>query len=358
MASVPARRFGGRLLRTLPRVVLAIMFGVIIAEPLLLGIFHTAIEQQVRQDRTDAVQQRESDLRTCNPVPGTPEAAEGKQNDPKCDGLRLGITTDSEAKQAELDDDKKQAADLKATIDKDSQAYADLEQKAREECNGTSGPGLTGKVGQGPNCKRLRAEADQYRADHRIDENNAKLADLNDQIATLTTEVGDSRSTAAQRIDDGIKAKVDEYRKDQAKEIGLLERLKALSELVDHGGYIRYAEWGLRLFFIGVDALPVLLKFLSGVTAYDNVVADRVARQQRAEKAVSETRRRRSVIQQELERHQLHAEVSSARTKIDFDARVRYGDLERVREEMTEMHTAHLLAEQPTLTIHPHDGQP
>ncbi|OLE27558.1 MAG: hypothetical protein AUG44_09940 [Actinobacteria bacterium 13_1_20CM_3_71_11] len=323
MASTSTRAAGERFRKLFPRFLLATVFGVIIAEPLLLGIFHTAIDQRIRDDRAAAILQQESDLRRCNPVPGTPEAASGAAAAANCADFRLGVTTDSEAKQQELDQAIRQRDTLKTTVDADAKAYADLEQKAREECNGTPGPGFTGKVGQGPNCHRLRDEADQYRRDHRIDENNQKLAALNDTIAQLTGQVGTSRSTTASRIDHDIQ----------------------------ENGYVLAAEWALRFFFIVVDSLPVLLKFMSGFTAYDALLANRVQGQDRAARVANETVRRDAVLREELARHQLVAEHAAARNKVEFDARLRHIDVDVLREDLIDRRAAYLLGDSATIPL-------
>src|SRR6185312_6280570 len=80
---------GGMWSKLLPRLCLSIALGVIVAEPLLLGIYRTAIEEQVAKDRAQALVSRESDLRTCNPIPGTPAATGPEARDPRCDKLRL-----------------------------------------------------------------------------------------------------------------------------------------------------------------------------------------------------------------------------------------------------------------------------
>lgn len=351
MSSTVGRRPGARFLKLLPRFLLAIVFGVIIAEPLLLGIFHTAIEERIRDDRAIEIRSRESDLRLCNPVPGTPEAASGVANEPRCAKLRLGATTDSEAKQKEADALQAQLNALKADVAKDAEVYAGLEQKAREECNGTPGPGLTGRIGEGPNCKRLRAEADQYRSDHRIDENNQKIAQLTSDLAEVTTATAASRSDVAGRIDEGIRAEVNKFRDNQRKQIGLLERLGALGDLVSDSGYVLASEWALRLFFVVVDSLPVLLKFLSGYTTYDQIVADRLRKQERAQRVANETARRDAILREELARHQMTAEHAAARNRIEFDARIRHVDVEVMREDLTDSRAAYLLAETPTISL-------
>jgi hypothetical protein len=358
MSSAAEPRAGRRFVRLLPRFTLAVMFGVVIAEPLLLGLFNTAIVQRINDDRLAAVTKRESDLRICNPVPGTKEAESGVTREGRCKDLLLNVTTDAEAKQRELDEARTNADALKKKIDADAAAYAELERKAREECNGTKGSEYSGIPGQGPNCRRLREQADRYRKDNRIDENNAEYARLTATISRLTTEVADRRSKAAERIDAEINAAVQTFKENQRQDIGLLERLRALGDLSDDNDQVRLAGWGLRIFFVSVDCLPVLLKFLGGHGTYDRVVADRLKRQERGERVVNESRRRDVVRQQALARFVGDAEHSVARRKAEFDARVRHVDVEVLREALVDERAARLLGDSPTVAITglPRDG--
>src|SRR5690349_8431064 len=50
------------------RVFLSVALGVVLAEPLVLGIYGTAIEERVGQSRQAELTTRESDLRVCNPI--------------------------------------------------------------------------------------------------------------------------------------------------------------------------------------------------------------------------------------------------------------------------------------------------
>ncbi|WFE59402.1 DUF4407 domain-containing protein [Micromonospora sp. WMMD712] len=350
MAGAAEPRAGRRLRKLLPRLVLAAVFGVIIAEPLLLGVFHTAIEREINDQRAAEVTAHESELKQCNPVPGTPEFDGPQAKEERCADLRLGVTTDSEARQRELADLQEQAKTLKADTDADDKELARLERLARMECNGTDSDETTGRVGEGPNCERLRKQAAQYRRDQRLDANHRRLTTLNADIQKLTREVADRRGDTARLINEGIAAKTAEFRANQ-KEIGLLERLGALGTLVERNGYMRAAEWALRLFFVAVDSLPVVVKFLTGVTAYDRVVADRLSGQRRAQRVVAETERRRLVIQEELARYQMNAEHASAVTRVEFDARMRNVDVEMLREEVVNARAEYLLRDDPTMPL-------
>ncbi|MEW2429762.1 DUF4407 domain-containing protein [Micromonospora sp. NPDC047644] len=350
MSSVAAPRVGARFRKLLPRLLLAIVFGVIIAEPLLLGVFHTAIETRVNDDRNEDALEYESTLKRCNPVPGTKEYDGPEAKRPDCDQYRFGLTSASEAQQRQVSDLQTQIESLRTDTDADDKEYARLESLARQECNGTDGPETTGIIGQGPNCRRLRAQADQYRRDQRMDANHKKLTDLTNEVTVLTGNVAAARADTADKINARIEQATAKFRADQ-KQIGLLERLGALRKLVHDNPDVRASEWGLRLFFIAVDALPVLLKFLNGFSSYDRIVADWLAGQRRAQRVVSETERRRLVIQEELARHQMNAEHASAVGKVEFDARIRNVDVDLLREQATDSRAAYLLHDAPTMPL-------
>ncbi|MFC4145116.1 DUF4407 domain-containing protein [Micromonospora mangrovi] len=357
MSSIAGPRLGERFRKLLPRLMLAVVFGVIIAEPLLLGVFHTAIKERIKHDRSDAVLQRESDLRQCNPLPGATKEELQKADEAKCDKLKLSVAASFQAKEKELAELQAQATELKKDTDADDAEYARLEALARKECNGTDDPETTGDFGEGPNCRRLRGEADQFRRDQRMDANHRKLTDLNNRIVTLTEELATERADTGRLITDRIDKEKNAYRSEQ-KGIGLLERLAALRDLVEEKSQVRAAEWGLRLFFIAVDALPVLLKFLNGFSAYDHVVTDRLTGQRRAQRVASETERRRLVIQEELARHQMNAEHAAALDKVEFDARMRHVDVELLREQATDSRAEYLLHDAPTMPLPVPPGDP
>ncbi|MEV4513312.1 DUF4407 domain-containing protein, partial [Dactylosporangium sp. NPDC049525] len=161
MSSTSFGHAGQAARKLLPRLLLSLVLGVILAEPLLLGVYNTAINERVAKDRQEELTTRESNLRTCNPVPGTAEASDPAASDPKCEDFRLSFGGDSPAALlSQVNDLTKQRDELQKVVDTDAAKYAKLTEEARLECNGTPGPGRTGRVGVGINCTRLRNEAD------------------------------------------------------------------------------------------------------------------------------------------------------------------------------------------------------
>jgi hypothetical protein len=343
MSSTSVGHTGQAARKLLPRLLLSIALGVVLAEPLLLGVYNTAINERVSKDRQEELTTREARLRVCNPVPGTPEADKPEAKDPGCRDYLLSLGGDSPAAlQSQLNDLTTQKTTLKESYDKDATAYADLEEKARLECNGTSGPGLTGRFGEGINCRRLRTEADQYRSDHHIDENGAKLKDLEDQINTLNTRLGDARNNYAAAVNTAIEKDLAEVKGRQGK-VGLLERFRTLDELVSENGYVRVTQWAIRIFFILVDALPVILKVLTGTTSYDRIIDERLGRQERVEKMRSDEELSGQARRGDLVRYDTEKRFRVQRERIDEHHRIELGNHDERRGELIDALENHLL---------------
>jgi hypothetical protein len=251
----------------LPRLAVAVLLGFVIAEPVVLQTFRTAVETRVGADRKAEVVAYESNLLRCNPVP--PVALNRLPGDCKDLVLDVGATS-ARSNAAELARLQKEANGLAAVVANDDKVVAGLENLARLECNGTSGPGLTGVVGEGPNCETLRGQVASYRRDHRITENVAKLAAVRNQILTLSTSVATADRSYEKARHDAISAKVAEKRATFGP-IGLLERFEALEKETSGNAFLRFARWFVTLVFIVLDCLPVLVKMMSRPTHYERM---------------------------------------------------------------------------------------
>ncbi|GAA4443786.1 DUF4407 domain-containing protein [Phytohabitans houttuyneae] len=360
MSSTSVGQVGRAARKILPRVLLSIALGVIVAEPLLLGIYNTAITEKVAKDRQQEVSDREGALRTCNPIPGTPEASSPKVNEPGCEPFRRSLGGESpQALQAQRDAVQKQVTDLKAVVGDDAEAYAALEEKARRECNGTPGPGLTGRRGEGPNCKRLRTEADRFRNDHKIGDNGKKLADLNTQLAALDERIGKARNNYGVLINEVIQEELAEVRGRQGP-VGILERFRALDELVDSNGFVKITQWAIRIFFILIDALPVILKVLSGTTSYDRILEDELRHQERVRQLRSSEDLDRQSRYGDLVRRRTDRQYRTELERINEASRIQLANHDERRSELIDALEEHLLntatgPASPSWDPHAHD---
>src|SRR5262249_25547577 len=148
MSTVVERDGWTRVVRFLPRIILAVIFGVIIAEPLLLGVYNSAIVKHIRDGRQHDVDQVEALLVRCNPKSG-PAARPAACTS----GNLLTVDVDPDATQEQLKTVTEQANKLRETVNRDKDQLDERTRKARQECAGDRGPDLTGLRGMGPECR-------------------------------------------------------------------------------------------------------------------------------------------------------------------------------------------------------------
>jgi hypothetical protein len=260
----------------LPRLVLAFLFGCVIAEPLVLKIFESAIEKHVKDGRQADLRNLESTLLRCNPDPTADEQARAAADTADCAKYQLNLEASYAAMNEELSNRQKEATTLRANIATDRKEQARRDMLASNECAGTPGPGTTGKPGRGPECLAREREAAEYRKTNPIAPQTDRLDDLSRQISKLQTDVNNTQRDYQGRRDAEVAQKVADREANQGP-IGLLERFSALDALIATNTFLLTATWFIRLFFIAVDCLPVLVKFIGGVTKYEELVDYRVS---------------------------------------------------------------------------------
>lgn len=252
----------------LPRLVLSALLGLVIAEPLVMAVFHQSINNEIRDFRENEVDTYESALKRCNPPTGEPSA------NPSCTGFLVTIPESPQAVQGQLVQATTNRDGLKVKVDKANTDLAELERLARDECAGRSGNGLTGVAGEGGECKRNREKTDQYRTDSQVATLSQDLITADKTVAELTTKLAEARGRTERDVNDAIKVSVQQKR-DNVTERGLLDEFDALGRLSDQSFAILIAHWLLAFLLVALDCLPVLSKLFSPSTAYD----ERVRRQ-------------------------------------------------------------------------------
>jgi hypothetical protein len=251
-----------RMLAT--RLVVSVIMGAFIAEPLLLWFFGPAIKGEIVRMRQDDANAERSKWVRCNPADVTVRVSGD------CGNYVLNLEASPRAVAKQMDDARKEQARLKGDIGKINARIAQMEKEARRECNGKKGDGLSGIRGEGPNCRQARRDTAAYRRDSKLAQ---KQRDL---IATGTriTQLGQQLRNGQQGFEREIKSEIDErMRQWQAgmSDKGILDQERALGRLADRSFFVRLQEWLLRILLITVDILPVLTKVLSRETAYDDI---------------------------------------------------------------------------------------
>jgi len=260
---------GGKAKVFVPRLVISVLMGAVIAEPLVLWVFQPAIHKEVLDGRQNELSAYESQYRLCNP-----EGAPALKTD-DCADYQLTIKDSPEAAKQELDKAVSNRNAAKSEYDALYAQWDGLEKLARAECSGAKGDGLTGVAGDGPECDRNREVADRFRSDNQLDKRQADLTAANGRIDTLTKDLGTAQQTAGQQISEAITAKVTSMRDHQGV-IGILDEDDALGRLSDRSALVFVAQWLVRLLLIAIDCLPALTKLMSGSTAYDVLVSRQV----------------------------------------------------------------------------------
>lgn len=288
-----------RLSRFLPRILLAAVFGVIIAEPLLLGVFHSAVIQQVRDDRTAKAEAFERHLVSCNP-------SDGSAPGPAC-GAGLNIPGNPVVIQKSLAETQRQHRQRAQDVQRSQKRYRDLELEERRQC-------FINNPGAGPLCNRAREIKKQYRQSSNLDKEEAALGYLSAKVADLTTDLQSAQSRYQASVAASIDEKVREKRSHEAG-IGLHERLNALPELAAANTSVHAAQWALRIFFIMLDVLPVLVKLLGGVTTYDRMAADDLDRHEHDHRLIEGVESYEASTQAALRRYEIELNAGTTRAR-------------------------------------------
>jgi hypothetical protein len=255
----------GRWLMFIPRLVMAVLLGCVIAEPLVLWIFHPAIDADVEHYRQELVRIETGLWTRCNPVDGADTT--GIRD---CRDHQLGLKGPA-ADQVTLSSLRDQR---KTQNDEYVQLAAQRDEKqslAEKECAGVKDVHTSGDEGWGPRCRAAWQVANEFVAHADFPGRQAKISSLDQQIKDLTTKLGGTQVTYGQAVQKGIDEKVTAYEKSFGR-IDILEEAKGLERLSDQSFFVFAAKWLLRALLILVDSLPVLAKILGGTAYYDRLV--------------------------------------------------------------------------------------
>ncbi|MER6267808.1 DUF4407 domain-containing protein [Streptomyces sp900105755] len=320
-----ARRRLGPLLT---RLLVALMLGAVIAEPLVLRIFQTAIEERVQDERTGTIDALRTNLVRCNPVPATTRTVAPAG----CDTTYvLSFSATPGDRVDELTALRSDAATLQKRVDQDTTRLEAIDSEVRDECRRLVRIAATGLYQRTSECLRLRDKARDYRTTHRTAQNERRLAGMNTRISKIEGELTSSRSAFLKARDRGIAQRLAEERAKQ-KEIGVLERIRALDELASGNPVLFVGIWLVRLLFVLLDVLPVLVKYLTGETAYDRMLTgesnsavkihgEQVRLAER--RALADLEIAQDTIEQEVRRHRAESEASFREHTAAMNIRVR-----------------------------------
>lgn len=283
-----------------PRLLLAVLIGVLIAEPLLLWLFKAEIDQQIHDTTTTRLQVELDELDT------------HYQSE-------LDRITTRESRLTATDPDLAAATDALARLDTEittvNNQVADLHVTLRGEIGGLNIGGTSGRAGDGPVADEIRAEIEL--ATNRLDALVEQRQRAQAQLDTLTT-TGSEPNGAAEELAGLAEQRTalgQHHASDRAAVIevtrasdGLLARIEALEWLTRHDRAtgtrtsmtsVGVAVWLVRLWILVLDATPVLFKIVLSVRA-DRPYEMLLAAQQQREISLARSLSRRSNPQRTL----------------------------------------------------------
>ncbi|GAA1195994.1 DUF4407 domain-containing protein [Kitasatospora gansuensis] len=278
IASSHGKLGAGRWRALLPRLALSVLLGLFIAEPLILRVFEPAIHQEVKEHRIATVGNYEDLLHRCNPLDSLRSTAGECRDNPVS-------VPDTRAAAKQRHGDAKAARDrLGSDVDRLGKLMRDQQTLAHDECTGASRQGTTGRAGIGLNCLQDRRELEGTTA--LLAQQQVLLDQAAGELARYASEESAAARTYTEALNKEIERAVAERKATQGR-IDLLDEVAALDRLADRNWVVGLTEWLARLVLIVLDCLPVLVKVMSGTTAYDR----RLARQLAADETLHEARK-------------------------------------------------------------------
>lgn len=264
----------------LPRVIMAMIIGFVVAEPLVLQVFHNDINREVAATN---IVQAQSDQEALESGPerialdSASEKVDTLENQ-AATGIVAGTDSASaseSAAQSTVDDLTTKMSDQQGVID---QARALYQCELTGEGAGTV-PGCTGVNGEGASSGAAQAQLAQ--AQQTYDALAAQLRDANADLesAGIAAKENTSNSESQNREEAKSKlpaardsydqaltaynARADSVAQGNAGAVGLLSQISGLNRLSEKEPTILWAHWLIAALFFMIELLPVLVKVLT-----------------------------------------------------------------------------------------------
>ncbi|MEJ1087893.1 DUF4407 domain-containing protein [Microbacterium sp. Mu-80] len=263
-----------------PRVAMAALIGVLVAEPLVLQVFHNDISREVAS--TNITQsQSDQDALEAGPEKKALDAASERvavlENQ-----AATGVVAGTDEGSASTSAAASTVDDLTAKMTEQQQVIDDARALYQCELTGEGAgevPGCTGVNGEGSSSDAAKAQLAQ--AQQTYDALAAQLRDANDDLAAAETaakqNTSASEATNRQQAQDQLpaaqqtyeqalaayNARADSVAAGNAQAVGLLSQITGLNRLAAKEPTIWWAHWLIAALFFMIELLPVLVKVLT-----------------------------------------------------------------------------------------------
>ncbi len=264
-----------------PRVIMAALIGIVVAEPLVLQVFQNDINREVNSTNvTQALS--DQDAVTSGPEKQALDAASAQVaalENQAATGIVAGTSSTSAeaaAAQQTVDQLTQQLAAQQTVID---QARAVYQCELTGQGAGQV-PGCTGVAGDGASSEAAQAQLAQ--AQSAYDALSTQLQQAQSSLATANSAGAEAAAASAdqnkQQAQDQLPAARAQYEaaltayndraasvaNGNAGAVGLLSQITALERLSDREPTLRWAHWLIAALFFMIELLPVLVKVLTG----------------------------------------------------------------------------------------------
>lgn len=219
----------GQLMRSIPRLALAVVISIVISHPLLLKMFEGEIEARLHDVKTSKLQ-------------------------------TVRNSSEKQAAVARLNGELTRALDR---LNKLQLLKDDAEADMNKERGGVKTDKTTGKIGEG-NIFGLKKKI--------FDDASANLEK---ERPALDAQISDLRSQLA-NLENGINTEVGEVNEKETRAAGVLNRQKALSSILREDWSLAFEAMCLFLLLLGVETLPITQKLFSKRRRYDILVQNEV----------------------------------------------------------------------------------
>ncbi|BFM25362.1 DUF4407 domain-containing protein [Microbacterium sp. che218] len=265
----------------MPRVIMAALIGIVVAEPLVLQVFQNDIAREVNATNiTQAL--GDQDAVTNGPEKQALDAASAQVSaleNQAATGIVTGTSStsaESAAAQQSVDQLTQQLAAQQTVID---QARAVYQCELTGQGAGTV-PGCTGVAGNGASSDAAQAQLQQ--AQSAYDALSTQLSQAQATLATANSAGAEAAASSAdankQQAEDQLPAARAQYESalaaynqrassiadGNAGAVGLLSQITALERLSDREPVLRWAHYLIAALFFMIELLPVLVKVLTG----------------------------------------------------------------------------------------------
>lgn len=320
----------------IPRIVMAAIIGFVVAEPLVLQIFHNDIAREVASTNITQAQADQDALET-GPEKKALDAASDRVaalENQAATGIVAGTDSSSaseSAAQATVDDLTAKMTAQQGVID---QARVLYQCELTGEGAGTV-PGCTGVNGEGASSDAAKAQLAE--AQQTYDALAAQLRTANEELAAAGTSAKENTTAAEAQNREEAKsqlpaardsyetalaaynARAESVASGNAGAIGLLSQISGLNRLSEKEPTILWAHILIAALFFMIELLPVLVKVLTSYgdpSLYEKAAA--IRKQVALDKVTAEGfRDRASIVNEQSSGIQAEADAAAPQTRAE-----------------------------------------